>query len=413
MEFRTAQYERILKIFGDPDERMPPSIFLWGLSATGKSYVLQKALAKANIVHSATISAAEIMCGSRPFLESIIKQITGANGLTKNYKFSELMILVESFRLFFEKHRNEKVVIVIKEAEKLRKEHSDILQFLLTFHEVIENSNLSIVLCSRLPNIKYNFVPRLTNPTETLVVHFPQYTKDEMTQIISNSNISNSESFRPFTDYIVKNNFYKCADLRKLNRLAKSLWAEVAPEIKEFDAGCVHPKLRQIMKRKEYFGTHIVSNRGPNCFVDDGLTQRSIDIPTGSKYLLIAAYLASTNPVSSDTRFFTPGRSGKKRKTDVLKQVNTLQNAKIFPFARLVAIYCAVFNANVGIKNYAQMNDALRIQLSTLCKAKHIQCIPNERMAGCRYRCLLDYDTIRKISESVNLNIDRYLYSRI
>ena len=78
-----------------------------------------------------------------------------------------------------------------------------------------------------------------------------------------------------------------------------------------------------------------------------------MELPFHSKFLLIAAYLSSYNPMKSDKRFFLK-HHGKVRKTKTSlkakeKRVSSqLTGPKAFPLDRMMAIFYAIVDDQVA-----------------------------------------------------------------
>ena len=74
-----------------------------------------------------------------------------------------------------------------------------------------------------------------------------------------------------------------------------------------------------------------------------------IELPRMSKYLVIAAFLASYNPSKLDSRFFTRTGDNKKAKLDkksvTAKKRQQLIGPRAFPIQRMLAIFFSIMSA--------------------------------------------------------------------
>lgn len=107
----------------------------------------------------------------------------------------------------------------------------------------------------------------------------------------------------------------------------------------------LEPKLRSSLNQ--------VYVRGPDtCGTQIGL---KMELPFFSKFLIIAAYLASYNPARYDRRLFVKAKEGRKNKDKGLKSLKKqkLHNAarlmgpKVFPIDRLMAIFYSIVEERV------------------------------------------------------------------
>uniref|UniRef100_A0A6G1RBG5 Origin recognition complex subunit 5 n=1 Tax=Hypotaenidia okinawae TaxID=2861861 RepID=A0A6G1RBG5_9GRUI len=158
-----------------------------------------------------------------------------------------------------------------------------------------------------------------------------------------------------------------------------------------------------------------------------------VELPYYSKFLLIAAYLASYNPVRTDKRFFLKSlitleknptcvrhknlghkearskHHGKIRKTNFMKKhektSNHLLGPKPFPLDRLLAIlYSIVDNRVAPTANiFSQITSLVTLQLLSI--VGH-----NDQLDGPKYKCIVSLDFIRAIARTVNFDIIKYLY---
>uniref|UniRef100_A0ABM5GGL4 Origin recognition complex subunit 5 isoform X4 n=1 Tax=Pogona vitticeps TaxID=103695 RepID=A0ABM5GGL4_9SAUR len=133
-----------------------------------------------------------------------------------------------------------------------------------------------------------------------------------------------------------------------------------------------------------------------------------VELPYYSKFLLIAAYLASYNPARTDKRFFVK-HHGKIRKMNFQKKhektSNHLLGPKPFPLDRLLAILYSIVDSRVAptANIFSQITSLVTLQLLTL--VGH-----DDQLNGPRYKCNVSLDFIRAISRTVNFDIIKYLY---
>ena len=139
---------------------------------------------------------------------------------------------------------------------------------------------------------------------------------------------------------------------------SKKLWSNIEPHLKKC-LSTVH--LREVASKQmlaldqekssiEEFSNSIqsLSAIGPTI---SNVNRITIELPFYSKFLLIAAFLASYNPAKSDKRFFVK-HHGKQRKTAssirTKEKLNSqLTGPKPFPLERLLAIFYNIVEEQV------------------------------------------------------------------
>lgn len=137
--------------------------------------------------------------------------------------------------------------------------------------------------------------------------------------------------------------------------------------------------------------------------------RQHVELPFHSKLLLIAAYLASYNPVSSDKRFFMKNH-GKQRKTKAMlkakakEQSCQLTGPKAFPLDRMMAIFYSIVDENVS-----PMYNVLS-QLGSLVTLQFLAQVGHDGLDQPKYKCIVGLDFIKQIANQVDLDVHRYLY---
>lgn len=434
---RESQLKTLLAAFGtDNSTDLPPSLFLWGLPSTGKTYVLDEAIRQASITRTARLSATEIMCGRRPFFETLLRQLQ-PDLVGEVLKSDNLRLFIRNLWQFLHalpQHGKERILIVLDDAEHLRKEHSDILDILVNLPEYI-HSNICVIICSSLPITNFCFI---SNMRCLPSIHFPQYSKDDVVKIITTCHTSqqsdHSEEPEVYKFYVgmLVNVFYQaCRDLRKLLRLTRSnweyfyhncsqqgqnnlhkLWKKIEPRLKA-DFKALNSQLLPMPEPDDS-----VNGQAPlNTTTNNSKTVRNYsDIPRYSRYLLVASYLATHNPPSSDKRFFVKASSGirgKKRNhlgaTAENENESKTGNLRSFELNRLKAIFGFIVRyCSSGTEIYED-NAELQAQLATLCQSRFIQSLGEDTSGNYKYRCMADYDFVAEIALSVNFELDKFL----
>ena len=140
----------------------------------------------------------------------------------------------------------------------------------------------------------------------------------------------------------------------------KKLWTNIEPHLK---------KCLTTVHLREVSSGHVTTQESddPLSMLSVGpsisnANRLSIELPFYSKFLLIAAFLASYNPAKSDKRFFVK-HHGKQKKTAMSikakeKLNSQLTGPKPFPLERLLAIFYNIVEEQVRLhhnKNFQKL----------------------------------------------------------
>ncbi|XP_061767951.1 origin recognition complex subunit 5 [Nerophis ophidion] len=420
---RELQAGLLLSLMGEPQQYSFPSIFIYGHRASGKSHVVNVLLKELQLPH-ATISCVECVSIALLF-EQVLLTFFGrdaAASLPRSPSMSDFVRIYKqhcSLSAATQTH-----YIVIEKAELLRDMDANLLPALLRLQELVED-NVSVVLLSE---IMWDTFRPSTGCFEPLLLHFPDYSKTELHQILSrDKHPSYSADFYSSYVNILLGVFYAvCRDLRELRHLAAlnfSKFCEPLAEgnVKESDTHKlwrnIEPHLKKAMQT--VYLREVSSLQWENMQVETeagpvrGLSAHThVELPFYSKFLLIAAYLASYNPARTDKRFFVK-HHGKIRKTKNFlkkneKTSNHLLGPKPFPLDRLLAIFYSVVDSRVAptASIFSQISSLVTLQLLT-------QVSHDDQLDAPKYKCAVSLDFICAIARTVNFDIVKYLYDFI
>ncbi|XP_076015052.1 origin recognition complex subunit 5 [Genypterus blacodes] len=417
---RDIQAGTLLSLMGNPQYYSYPSIFIYGHRASGKSHVMHVLLKELELPH-ATVSCVECVSVALLF-EQVMLSLFGSDAASLLPRSPSLSDFVRVYRQQCAQLPAEQTrYIVMERAELLRDMDANLLPALLRLQELVED-NVTVILLSEI--VWDKFRPN-TGCFEPLLLHFPDYSKGELQQILSqDSHPSHSAEFYSSYINILLGVFYSvCRDLRELRHLAAlnfakfcepleegkvkesdthKLWRNIEPHLKKAmqtvylrEVSSVQWEQMQQMEEKE---TGVIR----------GLSAHAhIELPYYSKFLLIAAYLASFNPARTDRRFFL--KHGKIRKTNFLKKhektSNHLLGPKPFPLDRLLAIFYSVVDSRVAptASIFSQISSLVTLQLLT-------QVGHDDQLDAPKYKCAVSMDFICAISRTVTFDIVKYLY---
>ncbi|XP_034382663.1 origin recognition complex subunit 5 [Cyclopterus lumpus] len=418
---REVQAGTLLSLMGQPHQYSYPSIFIYGHRSSGKSHVLHVLLKELELPH-APVSCVECVSVALLF-EQVLLSFFGADAASLLPRSPSLSDFVRVYRNQCSQSPAEQTrYIVMEKAELLRDADANLLPALLRLQELVED-NVTVILLSEI--VWDKFRPN-TGCFEPLLLHFPDYSKGELQHILSHDrHPSYSAEFYSSYINILLGVFYSvCRDLRELRHLAAlnfskfcepvvegkvketdthKLWRNMEPHLKKAmqtvylrEVSSLQWEKMQQMEEKESGALRGLS------------AHTHVELPYYSKFLLIAAYLASYNPARTDKRFFLK-HHGKIRKTNFLKKnektSNHLLGPKPFPLDRLLAIFYSVVDSRVAptASIFSQISSLVTLQLLT-------QVSHDDQLDAPKYKCAVSMDFICAISRTVNFEIVNYLY---
>ncbi|CAL8318812.1 unnamed protein product [Lota lota] len=418
MPCRVAQAGALLSLMGEVTQYSYPSIFLYGHRSTGKSHVMSVLLKELELPH-AMVSCVECVSVGLMF-KHVLLALFGPDPSSLLPRSPSLSDFVRIYRQQCPlSPANQTRYIVIEKAELLRDMDSNLLPVLLRLQELVDD-NVTVILLSEI--VWDRFRPN-TGCFEPLLLYFPDYSKGDLQQILSQDlhPSYSAELYSAFINILLGVFYSVCRDLRELRHLAAlnfSKFCEPLKEgkVKESDTHKlwrnIEPHLKKAMQTvylREVSSVQWEEQEQEESGALKGLSAHAhVELPYYSKYLLIAAYLASYNPARTDRRFFLK-HHGKIRKTNFLKKhektSNHLLGPKPFPLDRLLAIFYSVVDSRVApsASIFSQISSLVTLQLLT-------QLGHDDQLDAPKYKCAVALDFIRAISRTVNFDIVKYLY---
>uniref|UniRef100_A0A8C7X2H1 Origin recognition complex subunit 5 n=1 Tax=Oryzias sinensis TaxID=183150 RepID=A0A8C7X2H1_9TELE len=414
---REVQAGMLLSLMGEPHQYCYPSIFIYGHRASGKSHVINVLMKELELPH-ATLSCVECVSVALLF-EQVLRSFFGCDVASLLPRSPSLTDFVRIYRQ--QSPARQTRYIVMEKAELLRDADANLLPALLRLQELVED-NVTVILLSEI--VWDTFRPN-TGCFEPLLLHFPDYSKVELQQILSQDrHPSYSAELYSFYVSILLGVFYSvCRDLRELRHLAAlnfSKFCEPLAEgkVKETDTHKlwknIEPHLKKAMQTVYLREVSSLQWEQMQQMEEEtgalkGLSAHThVELPFYSKFLLIAAYLASYNPARTDKRFFLK-HHGKIKKTNFLKKnektTNHLLGPKPFPLDRLLAIFYSVVDGRVAptASIFSQISSLVTLQL--LAQVSH-----DDQLDSPKYKCAVSLEFICNISRTVNFDIMKYLY---
>ncbi|GFO28827.1 origin recognition complex subunit 5 [Plakobranchus ocellatus] len=439
---REVQIKTLLALFGRREHSTPGSVFLYGHTGTGKTLVIQALLEYYKLPH---IFINCVECSSLRFLvEEILNNLPlksqtdtgGASDMEgtgfdddedRFIRCDDLTDFVRSFKSLIadSELKKETLYIVLDKAERLRSTNSVILPALLRLQE-LSGLNVCTIMISEIVWEKFRTG---TGFCEPYCINFPDYTRQELLEIMSVDAPPDvdRELYAMYINMVLSVFHMVCRDLRELRHIARlnfdyfidpvnngdceatstrKLWRNIEPHLKK--------ALKTVYLRE--VSSHQWELMQQAELADDDSSQaivapsRShVELPFYSKFLLIAAYLASYNPIKCDRRFFAKYSKSSRRMTKLIKKneraSNHLLGPKTFSIDRMMAIFYSIVEGKVIPSAH------IYIQISSLVSLHLLSQVGGEdKISAPKYKCLVTLDVIRNIARTVQFDIMRYLY---
>ncbi|XP_025074011.1 LOW QUALITY PROTEIN: origin recognition complex subunit 5 [Pogonomyrmex barbatus] len=416
---------RLYSLIGITNEPMPESIFVYGHMATGKSLIIQ------NLLNHLKYNVSYINCiehlGNKHIYNYVLDDLTAStkksDGDTQSrHSCDNIMDFILALRKI---SRNDKrpIVLVFDKCHKIR--HFDVT-FLPAIVRLKELSGINIctILISEIVWDKFNTKIGILRPIK---IHFPQYTKDELAQLLLLDKPVNYDMdfYKNYLNLFLSVFFRFCRDLNELRHMAKINFAKyVEPiESKRIDQNNVAALWRNISPILKsnleiiYLRVSTDDFLQPNHQMSREIESTtklalSFELPFYAKYMLIAAYLASYNPTKYDKHIFMKQSSKRKKKIQTFKKttkVNMQKKSQVFTISRLLAIFCAILDEKVDI------NANLLAQISTMCQLGLLSMIGDNivHLDEPKFKCCASHDFIIVVAKTVGFDIRNYLSTNI
>uniref|UniRef100_A0A8D1WXW2 Origin recognition complex subunit 5 n=1 Tax=Sus scrofa TaxID=9823 RepID=A0A8D1WXW2_PIG len=388
---RESQVSTLQSLFGERHHFSFPSIFIYGHTASGKTYVTQTLLKTLELPH-VFVNCVECFT-LRLLLEKILNKL---NHLSSSEDDCSAEITCETFN-----------------------------DFVRLFKQITKAENLKDQTVIFLSEIVWEKFRPNTGCFEPFVLYFPDYSIGNLQKILSHDHPPeySADFYAAYINILLGVFYTVCRDLKELRHLAilnfpKYCEPVVKGEASERDTRKlwrnIEPHLKKAMQT--VYLREISSSQWEKLQKDDidpgqlkGLSACThVELPYYSKFILIAAYLASYNPARTDKRFFLK-HHGKIKKTNFLKKhektSNHLLGPKPFPLDRLLAILYSIVDSRVAptANIFSQITSLVTLQLLTL--VGH-----DDQLDGPKYKCTVSLDFIRAVARTVNFDIIKYLY---
>ncbi|RNA28015.1 origin recognition complex subunit 5, partial [Brachionus plicatilis] len=313
-----------------------------------------------------------------------------------------------------------------------------------------------------------------TESPRPFVIYFDDYNKEQMNQILKQSAIAllsmqPEQKKRNYSDIefytrIILDVFYPiCKDLNEIQYLIQIYYEQLLSSMQNNDKGkdsyekmmiawnkmkpFLKQALTQIYLRQSMFTSTARTNKLASPARDEilslefeslnilneksegYLSEINAQMPVGCnqlpklmKYLLISSYIATHNPAKYDKKLLDYNSTGKSRKSRFTAQKiqqneenqrSAALKTQAFDSNRLMAIFLTICSES-GHNQVINLSQ-IQLNLKTL-KSLHYLFQSNSSYSSLdepKYKCLIDFETILNLSNSLGFNIKQYLVEYI
>lgn len=420
--FRDKERQFLLDFFGPRNSIPYPSLFIYGHTATGKTYLVSNIMKEMGFPH-VWINCHETNTSKLMFKSIIYQLCNDVDSHNKqNYNNCEFVNIVKKTL----KNRDETTYIIFDAAEVLRKDDST-LSILVRLQDLTK-VNVCTIFISELPWSKFRSVLTSFNP---ISLYFQDYTKEQICEILSNDCPEgySRNFYEGYINVILKTFFTVTRNLREMKHLAEinfekyceplvedpdteisslRLWRNIEPTLKEAMSSVY---LREISGSK--WQSHCKSRNNSDEVVNKKISTLTTakysltrELPFYSKFLLIAAYFASYNQPKTDFRHFVKnqGKQKKKRITKKMEKNRHLLGPKPFTLDRMLSIFFSIVGERVlpSAMIFSQISSLVSMRLVSRVSL-------DDQLDSPKYKCIAELDLVEKIGKTVNVDVMGYL----
>ncbi|KNE66084.1 hypothetical protein AMAG_10344 [Allomyces macrogynus ATCC 38327] len=431
---RAEAIDELQNLLGDldlPAPRVP--IVVHGAASTGKTAVLTAAHAAYNVArpfHAAFVSC-ETAITPKLLLTKIIQQWTDSARPDRVAvpRADSLCGFVTAARVVIPSGAMARHVMIIDDADQLLGWGSEIIQFLLRVAELTCRPIVPILVTK---SDWRQFTPLFP----ALVVEFPPYSKEEVCSILlesapaadpvddANGEGENEAVADPFPVYqLLAEMLFDtmrqcCNNLEEIRYVTNHVFALARTLIADgtVDVKYPHRVMNHVKDDVKHLTMQLYSGHSSAPMTSEKDDKLNLELPTTTKFLLIAAYLASYNPTTLDRHFFTKGRDTsqvKRRKVDASgKKVagagpvrQQLLGPKTFPLERMLAIFHSIADDQVENNMDIHHQVATLISLRYLTRVSAADAIDNYRC-----KCNVSFEIVQQIAKSLRFELSECLH---
>ncbi|KAG5354989.1 Origin recognition complex subunit 5 [Yarrowia sp. B02] len=443
---RDTQIKLLSVLLSQNAQEMPQSMLVHGEPSTGKSTVLKELLKHSGINHS--IILAEQCLTTRILLQRTFRAVVEDCGKSVDAEFeiicenvTQFMALLERFQAEYD--FNEPHVIVLDGLDKLHENPSEIYHCFTRLNEMTQIRNVCFIFTIS------TLEPRALITSSIPHVRFTRYTKDEVVTILANEELcrlpdeilERATKDKPEEKDTLSRQFwasycqvlvdalspYASSDVRLYKQIARRIWPVYVDPVVTGTTD-MRETAKLYVQSQHIFSTEFaVADSLVQPGVEEVLKRKrnneqdltgSYDLPLHSKYILVAAYLASYNPERYDIRFFSKAKDGRKGRRDTGRRKRLTLNPRMleappFELERMLAILHAIspeeqFGTAAGVQSMSNID--LPGQIATLTTLKLLVRTSADPLdSRTKWKVNAAWGLVERLARDIELPIENYL----
>mmetsp|Transcript_42329 Transcript_42329/g.68644 ORF Transcript_42329/g.68644 Transcript_42329/m.68644 type:complete len:342 (-) Transcript_42329:270-1295(-) len=296
---------------------------------------------------------------------------------------------------------DETTYLVIDKAERLREMDSNVLPALLRLDQ-LEGSNIRIILISEI--IWGNFHSGVST-VQPIQVEFKSYSKEELVEILSRESQEDVDFYRVFVRIVLDQFLSSCRNIKELRCILNMLFLKykepvLSGKVGKQDTNQLYASFKPYLKQsfdKIYHHDEELEVVGGACTLES-------ELPPNTRYILVAAYLASHNLPKHD-HFFSRTISRKKRPRQIepkTQEVDShMQGPAAFPLERMFAIFQGITEKPLPVTITLYHEVATLVELDLLTKM-------SEGLDSIKLKCNISHMQAKKLASSLDINLAKF-----
>jgi len=390
-----------------------PLYFIQGTVGSGKTHLIERAFDDVNFgceegeldFRHSSIRCSELY-SSKLLYEAIINGIQKAIGYE-----GETKILADNPASMFQVAQTmldtvqSPIFIILECAHELFASLHDAITVLLRHTKYLSGNKLSLILESRDHLHRLNYPSICPRP---VILHLPEYTRAQLQEILMKEKPENASEtlYHNYLQVIMGYFYLSTHDVRVLKHITAQHFEAYAKPVYEQDVS----ENSVILLWKRVDPMFRAARESLFLKADETKRNTTLELPYYSKFLLIAAYLASYNSPKTDKRFFLKN-AGKIRKRTKAARGPEIKQKMIGPLTFSIDRLIAIFES---VTESYDRGSKLLSQLKTLIKLKLIHSVSAEsQILEPKMKCNCSEEFIRKISATVRFELDNYLFDNV
>jgi origin recognition complex subunit 5 len=422
---RSDEIELLRAFLPNDLKTAPRTLLIQGNPATGKTLTLRHYLKSIKVNHS--FIECDQCLSTKILWKRVMSSLQRDSGLIKGSRIenesqvtSSFQGFLKSLKDFLRKHKYRKLhYIVLDRADQVMEDGEELFTNFSRIQESLQVENISVIF------VTSPVMPRRLITLSVPTIFFTNYSNKDTVEILVRNKlcqfpesllISQSAEdlfWENYVNLIVDSYFTFTTNITLLRRILIRLWDKFIEPIIKFDLSPneFHKVYRENFKllSTEYA---INEDNVMNIDEDDNEEQISANLSTISKFILVAAYIASFNSSKHDWLLFSKNRDLKKYRSSPKKKPKLSSKsieASAFDMERLLAITHSIYESVHGKK--LESNVDLTTQIADLSSLNLLLKSQNQDYisAKVKWKANVTHEFIQPVAYSIGFRLEDYL----